>query len=52
MKYTKLIQDSVFVMVKDNERKCFIPVDSANADYVDYLAWVALGNTPDEQVIS
>jgi hypothetical protein len=24
----------------------FIPMDEANTDYAEYLAWIALGNTP------
>jgi len=24
-----------------------VPVDEANTDYQEYLAWVALGNTPE-----
>ena len=31
-------------MIKDDSGR-FIPVDLLNADYQDYLAWVALGNT-------
>ena len=31
-------------MIKDDSGR-FIPVDPLNADYQDYLAWVALGNT-------
>jgi hypothetical protein len=51
MKYTKLIQNSQVISIRDNDRKCCIPLDSGNADYIEYLAWVALGNTADEEVI-
>ena len=27
--------------------KASIPINEENADYLDYLAWVAEGNTPD-----
>ena len=29
------------------EDNAFIPFDSANTDYQEYLAWVSAGNTPD-----
>ena len=28
-------------------KKLYIPKDNANTDYVEYLAWVAAGNTAD-----
>jgi hypothetical protein len=37
----KLLKDCVF-----NEKVGSIPFDPANADYQEYLAWLALGNTP------
>jgi hypothetical protein len=32
--------------VKRMADNAFIPFDPANTDYVAYLAWLALGNTP------
>ena len=52
----KLVKDpftnqdvSVLTQTGDSEPyyvKC-IPFDEGNTDYQEYLAWVALGNTPD-----
>tara|TARA_R100000426_G_C4816188_1_gene108531 strand:- start:25 stop:207 length:183 start_codon:yes stop_codon:yes gene_type:complete len=35
------------VTKESNGRKLIIPFIDDNADYQDYLAWVAEGNTPD-----
>jgi hypothetical protein len=40
-KYTEL--PSCIKRLSDN---AFIPMDEANSDYAEYLAWVALGNQP------
>ena len=32
--------------IRDLEKNCSIPIDEANTDYREYLAWVAEGNTP------
>ena len=36
------------VDIDGNTDNAFIPLDTANIDYQEYLAWVALGNTPEE----
>ena len=33
-------------MIQRDEDGAFIPFDEANRDYVDYLAWLDEGNTP------
>jgi len=45
----KLIKDFVNGETKTVKRlsdNAFIPFDPANTDYIAYLAWLELGNTP------
>ena len=50
MKY-KLVnhegQLNTIQITKDDGTKMSIPLDEANTDYQEYLAWVAEGNTPE-----
>jgi len=39
------IEVNVILRITDNT---FIPINEANTDYQEYLAWLAEGNTPEE----
>ena len=46
----KLIKDNLTNEISTVQRladNAFIPFDPANADYQEYLQWVAEGNTPE-----
>ena len=40
----QLTQGDIILRLADN---AFIPPDPANNDYIEYLAWVEEGNTPE-----
>jgi hypothetical protein len=39
--------DGVTIAIERNTDGCCIPLDEKNKDYIEYLAWVAEGNTPE-----
>ena len=41
-------QDTVIKIDSTKSQKTFIPFNSDNTDYQEYLEWVKLGNTPQE----
>ena len=49
LRKTTLADSSVIEDILDTERtpNSAIPIDELNADYQEYLEWVAAGNTPD-----
>lgn len=36
-------EQKIIMRTSDN---CYIPMDERNSDYIEYLKWVAEGNTP------
>jgi hypothetical protein len=38
-----MVNDTVILRIEDN---ACVPFDQANADYQEYLKWLAEGNTP------
>lgn len=46
--WTRTVQESTMIICDDENRRLIIPCDERNADYQDFLAWVAAGNTAQE----
>lgn len=50
--YVRCMRDGELKIIKRDNGDgsvSYIPEDSSNGDYVEYLAWVALGNTATEE---
>jgi hypothetical protein len=43
----KLFNSGYQAFVVDIEKNSYIPIDPANTDYQQYLAWLEAGNTPE-----
>lgn len=44
----KLMQiGTSIIKLEDGIAVCHIPADPSNADYLEYLSWVAEGNSPE-----
>lgn len=41
--YTQLSSNKIVQRIEDN---AFIPTDTGNKDYQEYLTWLAAGNSP------
>jgi hypothetical protein len=49
--YLNLINNETIIMAENNIVSC-VPIDEANSDYQQYLAWLSLGNTPEEWLLN
>lgn len=45
---TSIVDGSKFIVRPFDQFISWIPMDESNADYQQYLAWIAEGNEPEE----
>lgn len=47
--YTKIMDGENIEVIRRNSDNAFIPLDEDNIDYAEYLEWLTVPNTPDEE---
>lgn len=45
--FVRVVQNCTMIICDEENRRLIIPEDVGNADYQQYLEWLAAGNTPE-----
>lgn len=45
--FVRVVQNCTMIICDEKNRRLIIPEDVGNADYQQYLEWLAAGNTPE-----